>query len=68
MQNLISFPGFIKTREQLMAAAFPEDNFPNDKAADSHIKRIRRKFLELDSGFGGLEAVYGLGYRWKETT
>ncbi|GHV95906.1 transcriptional regulatory protein ChvI [Spirochaetia bacterium] len=67
VQTLISFPGFIKTREQLMAAAFPEDNFPNDKAADSHIKRIRRKFLELDSGFVELEAVYGLGYRWKES-
>ena len=66
LQSLCAVPGFIKTREQLMAAAFPEDNFPNDKAADSHIKRIRRKFLELDGAFSELEAVYGLGYRWKE--
>jgi DNA-binding response OmpR family regulator len=64
LQCLTAHPGVIKTREQLMAAAFPEDNFPNDRAADSHIKRIRRKFLELDHGFEGLEAVYGLGYRW----
>jgi two-component system response regulator ChvI len=66
LQSLCAVPGFIKTREQLMAAAFPEDNFPNDKAADSHIKRIRRKFLELDGAFSELESVYGLGYRWKE--
>jgi DNA-binding response OmpR family regulator len=66
LQALSSFPGFVKTREQLMAAAFPEDHFPNARAADSHVKRIRRKFLELDSGFGELEAVYGLGYRWRE--
>ena len=66
LQSLCAVPGFIKTREQLMAAAFPEDNFPNDKAADSHIKRIRRKFLELDNAFSELESVYGLGYRWKE--
>ncbi|MDR2553006.1 MAG: response regulator transcription factor [Treponema sp.] len=63
----LSFPpGFIKTREQLMAAAFPEDSYPNDKAADSHIKRIRKKFLALDPRFGELEAIYGLGYRWRD--
>jgi DNA-binding response OmpR family regulator len=66
LQSLIAYPGFIKTREQLMAAAFPEDNFPNDRAADSHIKRIRRKFLELDPDFSRLESVYGLGFRWRE--
>jgi DNA-binding response OmpR family regulator len=67
LQSLVSPPGFIKTREQIMAAAFPEDNYPNDRAADSHLKRIRKKILELDSDFSCLEAVYGLGYRWKET-
>jgi two-component system response regulator ChvI len=65
LQSLSAHPGFIKTREQLMAAAFPEDNFPNDRAADSHIKRIRRKFLALDPDFSGLESVYGLGFRWR---
>ncbi|MDR0624106.1 MAG: response regulator transcription factor [Treponema sp.] len=67
LYSLTAHPGFIKTREQLMAAAFPEDNFPNDKAADSHVKRIRRKFLELDPGFSRLESVYGLGFRWRES-
>jgi two-component system response regulator ChvI len=67
LRSLAARPGFIKTREQLMAAAFPEDNFPNDRAADSHIKRIRRKFLELDPGFSRLESVYGLGFRWRES-
>jgi DNA-binding response OmpR family regulator len=66
LKSLCTNPGFIKTREQLMAAAFPEDSFPNDKAADSHIKRIRRKFFELDPGFAELESVYGLGYRWRD--
>ncbi|MDR2211611.1 MAG: response regulator transcription factor [Spirochaetaceae bacterium] len=66
LQTLVSPPGIIKTREQIMAAAFPEDIYPNDRAADSHIKRIRKKFLELDGDFSSLEAVYGLGYKWKE--
>jgi two-component system response regulator ChvI len=67
LQSLVSPPGFIKTREQLMAAAFPEDIYPNDRAADSHIKRIRKKLLEADGDFHELEAVYGLGYKWRET-
>jgi len=62
---LASFPGIIKTREQIMAAAFPEDNFPNDRAADSHIKRLRRKFCDIDPSFSELESIYGLGYRWR---
>jgi DNA-binding response OmpR family regulator len=64
--NLAANPGFIKTRAQLMAAAFPEDNFPNERSADSHIKRIRKKFLECDEDFNALESVYGLGYRWRK--
>jgi DNA-binding response OmpR family regulator len=67
LQSLAARPGFIKTREQLMGAAFPDDAFPNEKAADSHIKRIRRKFLENDPVFDRLESVYGLGYRWRES-
>ena len=61
---LASQPDVIKTRQQIMAAAFPEDNFPNDRATDSHIKRLRRKFSEADPAFAELESTYGLGYRW----
>jgi DNA-binding response OmpR family regulator len=66
LASLASQPGVIKTRGQIMAAAFPEDSFPNDRAADSHIKRIRKKFTDADPSFAELEAVYGLGYRWRE--
>ncbi len=61
--NLAELPGAVRTREQLMRAAFPEDAWPNDKAADSHIKRIRAKLSAVDPGFDGIETVYGLGYR-----
>ena len=65
---LASRPGLIKTRQQIMTAAFPEDNYPNDRAADSHIKRLRKKFTAADASFAELESIYGLGYRWRETT
>jgi len=68
LASLVSQPGVIKTRQQIMAAAFPEDNFPNDRATDSHIKRLRRKFSEADPAFAELESIYGLGYRWRKAT
>ncbi len=58
-------PGVVKTREQLMRRAFPEDGYPNDRAADSHLKRLRRKLGAADPEFSALETVYGLGYRFR---
>jgi len=68
---LASTPGFVKTREQLMQAAFPDDSYPNDRAADSHIKRIRKKLQQTGGNPGEgspedpLETIYGLGYRFR---
>ena len=58
-------PGVVRTREQLLAAAFPIDAAMSDRTVDTHIKRIRRKLEEADAGFDAIEAVYGLGYRLK---
>jgi len=68
LTSITSKPGVIKTRQQIMSAAFPEDNYPNDRAADSHIKRLRKKFTDADPSFAELESIYGLGYRWREET
>ncbi len=59
-------PGHVKTREQLMNEGYPHDTFVSDRTIDSHIKRIRKKFTEIDSRFDGVETVYGLGYRYTE--
>jgi two-component system response regulator ChvI len=58
-------PGVVRTREQLLAAAFPLDAAMSDRTVDTHIKRIRRKLEDADPGFDAIEAVYGLGYRLK---
>lgn len=55
-------PGHVKSRDQLMQDA---DLFVDDGTVTSHVKRIRRKFTAVDPGFDHIEAVYGLGYRWK---
>jgi len=59
-------PGHVKTREQLMNEGYPHDTFVSDRTIDSHIKRIRKKFLLVDESFDGVETVYGLGYRYTE--
>lgn len=59
-------PGHVKTREQLMREGYPYDVYVSERTIDSHIKRIRRKFADVDADFDGIETVHGLGYRYKE--
>lgn len=54
-------PGHVKSRQQLMQAA---ELYVEDATITSHIKRIRRKFRQLDPGFDAIESVHGAGYRW----
>ena len=58
---LARYPGHVKNRQQLMDAA---QAVLDDNTITSHIKRIRRKFLALDTDFSAVETVYGMGYRW----
>ncbi len=59
---LARFPGHVKDRDQLMKDA---ELVVDDATITSHIKRIRRKFAELDVSFDRIDTVYGMGYRWK---
>ena len=58
---LARFPGHVKNRQQLMDAA---QAVLDDNTITSHIKRIRKKFLAIDTSFDAIETVYGMGYRW----
>jgi two-component system response regulator ChvI len=64
LQGLVRRPGLVKTREQLMAEAYPDRVSVSDRTIDSHIKRIRRKFMAVDPAFDAIEGVYGAGYRY----
>ena len=59
---LAKFPEHVKSRDQLMRDA---NLVVDDGTITSHIKRIRRKFLEADAAFDAIDTVYGMGYRWK---
>jgi two-component system response regulator ChvI len=66
LHALVRHPGHVKTRKQLHQDGYPHDAFVSDRTIDSHIKRVRRKFEEVDGTFDRVDTVYGLGYRWKE--
>jgi two-component system response regulator ChvI len=51
----------------LMDAAYGESIYVDDRTIDSHIKRLRKKFKEIDDSFDQIETLYGVGYRYKET-
>ena len=63
LHALALHPGHVKSRTQLMEAA---DIYVDTSTITSHIKRMRHKFNQLDPGFNAIEAVYGIGYRWKD--
>jgi len=66
LHALVRYPGHVKTRKQLHQDGYPHDAYVSDRTIDSHIKRVRRKFEEVDPAFDRVDTVYGLGYRWKE--
>jgi two-component system response regulator ChvI len=66
LQALARHPGHVKTRQQLMEEAYPNDLYVAERTIDSHVKRLRRKFEQSDSAFAGIDTVHGLGYRWLE--
>ena len=62
LHALALHPGHVKSRNQLMEAA---DIYVDTATITSHIKRMRQKFTQLDPQFNAIDAVYGIGYRWK---
>ncbi|MBL8647031.1 MAG: response regulator transcription factor [Sphingosinicella sp.] len=66
LETLAMRPGFVKSRDQLMDAAYQDDVYVDDRTIDSHIKRLRKKFRAVDSTFEAIETLYGVGYRFDE--
>ena len=67
IKTLAITPGHVRSRDQLITAAYGESIYVDDRTIDTHIKRIRRKMREIDKSFDEIETLYGVGYRYKET-
>ena len=67
LHALVRHPGHVKSRTQLHQDGYPHDAYVSERTIDSHIKRLRRKFEDVDAAFDRIETVYGLGYRYSES-
>ena len=67
LEALANRPGVVRTRSQLMDIAYQDDVYVDDRTIDSHIKRLRRKFRQVDSEFSAIDTLYGAGYRFAES-
>ena len=66
VKALAARPGHVKNRDQLIDAAYGENIYVEDRTIDSHVKRLRRKFKDIDPEFAQIETLYGVGYRFRE--
>jgi two-component system response regulator BaeR len=65
LKVLISQPGRVFSRDQLLDAVHEDFRDVSDRAVDSHIKNIRRKIETAAPGLDCIQSVYGVGYRFE---
>jgi len=61
LRTLMSRPGKVFTRDELMSRAYREHVVVSDRTINTHVKRLRRKLAV--AGSEPIETVHGLGYR-----
>lgn len=61
LEKLISYPGKIFTRPQLMDDLWGYDSESDPRTVDTHIRRLRKKLSDIDDI--RIQTVRGLGYR-----
>lgn len=61
LRTLAERPGKAFTRDGLMDGAYALEHYVSDRTIDSHVRRVRAKFLA--AGGTPVETVHGLGYK-----
>jgi two-component system OmpR family response regulator len=64
LRALLSAPGRVFERRQLIERAYDGDHHVTERTVDSHVRRLRKKLA--DAGADPIETVYGVGYRLRE--
>ena len=62
---LVSHPGRIYTRAQILDMAYRDTDDVSDRIIDSHIKNIRKKIAAVLPDLEIIHSVYGSGYRFE---
>lgn len=61
LRTLLSFPGKVFSRTNLVERSYGGDTFVSDRTVDSHIRHIRDKFRPLAAD--PIETLHGIGYK-----
>lgn len=63
LQTMISQPGRVFSRDNLMEASYPDGRVVSDRTVDSHVKNLRKKVLAVNGAEDLIHSVYGVGYK-----
>lgn len=66
LRVLLSRPGRVFSRAQLLDCVHDRSRDISDRAIDTHIKNIRRKIEAIEPGSECITSVYGVGYRFEQ--
>ena len=61
LRTLMGTPGKVYSREDLMKQAYELARTVSDRTIDSHVRRVRKKFLDM--GCDPIQTMHGLGYK-----
>ena len=56
-------PNQVKSYDNLMQIT--KQSYVERNTINGYIRRIRKKFTDIDAKFDRIETVFGIGYKWK---
>jgi two-component system, OmpR family, response regulator BaeR len=65
LKAMLSQPGRVYSRDQLLDLVHEDFRDVSDRAIDSHVKNIRKKIDSVQAGMDCVQSVYGVGYRFE---
>ncbi len=63
LQALMSQPGRVFSRDNLMRQCYSDNRVVSDRTIDSHVKNLRKKFTKAVDGDELIHSIYGVGYK-----
>ncbi|CCQ11608.1 Response regulator BaeR [Pseudoalteromonas luteoviolacea B = ATCC 29581] len=65
LKKLVNHPGRVYSREQLMDTIYDDDRIVSDRTIDSHIKKVRKKLIQIAPQLEFIQSIYGVGYKYE---
>lgn len=63
VEALARRPGMVKSYDNLMQVT--RQTYVERNTINGYVRRVRRKFKEIDPSFEYIQTVFGVGYRWQ---